>query len=81
MLLESIFKSYGSNIRQKAYNVDNPVQAKRSSGLGKRQHPFQPCSGLNSGVLLGESSISYPELRFACTGLSTFKTCGLVFET
>jgi len=44
MLLESNFKSY-DRIRRKAYNVDNLVQAERSSGL------------------------------------STFKTCGLVFET
>jgi len=32
MLLESNFKSYDST-RRKAYNVDNPVQAKRSSGF------------------------------------------------
>ena len=50
MLLESNFKSYG-RIRRKAYNVDNPVQAKRSSGLWKQQHLLQPRNGLNYYVV------------------------------
>jgi len=37
--------------RRKAYNVDNPVRAKRSSGLWRQRHPLQPRSGLNYYVV------------------------------
>jgi len=50
MLLESNFKSYGG-IRRKAYNVDNPVQAKRSSGFMETTPHIQPRSGLNYYVV------------------------------
>jgi len=33
MLVEKGFKNQGSSLRRKAYNVNNPVQAQRSSGL------------------------------------------------
>ena len=78
MLIEGNLKN-DSNIRRKAYNVDNPVQAKRSSGLWQQQPASQP-RGLNYFVVPVESGFhSYPELRFACTGLSAFKTYGLAF--
>ena len=64
-------------IRRKAYNVNNPVQAKRSSGIEIPLHNLscvavQPTTGLRAWVLY-----SLPELRFACTGLSMCKTYGL----
>ena len=43
-------KSYGG-IRRKAYNVDNPVQAKRSSGWKTNSHPLNPDSRLNYYVV------------------------------
>ena len=50
MLLESKLKSYG-RMRRKAYYVDNPVQAKRSSGFMNATPPAQPHSGLNYYVV------------------------------
>ena len=80
MQLESSFKSQDS-IHRKAYKVDNPLQAKRSSG-GKTALSFpQLRQELNSFGVKGERSVSpYPELRFACTGISTFKTFGLILN-
>ena len=80
MQLENNFKKQ-NNIRQKAYKVDNPLQAKRSSGYEK----ITPLLTNSEGVQLltelweGERAFS-PELRFACKGLSPFKTFGLIFE-
>jgi len=64
------------SVRRKAYDVDNPVQAQRSSGW--KNVSYLPATPL--GVELRRSSrvgggiFTYPELRCACTGLSTFKT-------
>ena len=80
MLLESNFKSNSSRIRRKAYNVDNPVQAKRSSGYGYNCHPINPVAGWTPAEFRERERISYPELRFACTGLSMRKTYGLVLK-
>ena len=68
------------SIRRKAYKVDNPVQAKAQLGV-ERPLSFPQ---LRVGVELlyrssGKRGVSpYPELRFACTGLFTFKTFGLI---
>jgi len=44
-----VFLSNYDEIRRKAYNVNNPVQAKRSSGLKNTLlHPFNPVRRLNS---------------------------------
>ena len=55
---------------------------KRSAVRGKTTSP--PTSELRrSSTLYGVERVvypCYPELRYACTGLSTFKTYGLVFE-
>jgi len=79
MLLERDFKNQVSRIRRKAYNIDSPVQAKRSSGLWMPPHTtqnsvgVQPATGLIGGVLSFTPSC-------ACTGLSMCKTYGLLFE-
>jgi len=46
MPLEQILKTY-ANIRRKAYNIDNPEQAMRSSGWKANSLPLNPESGLN----------------------------------
>ena len=56
---------------------------KRSAARGKGCRPHLP--ELRIGVqpatgLIGKVLSSYPELRFACTGLSICKTYGLLFE-
>ena len=70
------------NIRRKAYDVDNPVQAKRSSGYVKMTPPSLELrrSSTPNGVVRKWEILFHPELRFACTGLSTFKTFGLIIE-
>ena len=63
----------------KALNMDNPKQAKRSSGNIQISPPLQPRSGLNYYVVpTGVSKFSYPELRFACLGLSGFDAFGVL---
>ena len=65
-------------ICRKAYHVDNPVCNAR---LESTQSPAQLRMELNYYVVPVEAGFhSYPELRFACTGLSGFKTYGLVFD-
>jgi len=81
MLLEKIFKNYSSRIRRKAYNIDSPVQAQRSSGLWMPHPPHRTPVGVQPTTgLIGWVVYSYPELRFACTGLPICKTYGLLFE-
>jgi len=81
MVLEYIFCNC-SNIRRKAYHVDNPVQAKRSSGYLKMPPPSLELrrSSTPNGAVRKWEILFHPELRYACTGLSTFKTYGLIFE-
>jgi len=65
----------------KALNMDSPVQALGAARGNGNPPLFQPRSGLNSyGVPVWQVILLYPELRFACEGLSVFKTYGLVFD-
>ena len=76
-MLESNYKNYG-RIRRKAYNLNNPVC---NAGLGIDQSSSNSVLGVELLRSSGRGRFSsYPELRFACTGLSGFKTCGLAFE-
>ena len=45
MLLAIDFKNQDSSIRRKAYNVNNPVQAERSSGYERNVQPINPEAG------------------------------------
>ena len=65
-------------MRRKVCHVDNPV-----CNVGLRIYTIlaQLRMELNYYVVPVEAGFhSYPELRFACTGLSGFKTYGLVFD-
>jgi len=56
-------------IRRKAYNVDNPLQAKRSSGLMNISSSPQPRSGLNSyGVLYWDGHSLTPSCALLARG-------------
>jgi len=58
-----------------------PCKRSVARGNGNLSRP-QPRSGLNSyGIPVWQGISSCPELRFACKGLSTFKTYGLVWRT
>jgi len=66
-----------TKIRRKAFNMNNPVC---NAGLTSHTYAAQLRSELNCyAVPEGMGVLSYPELRFAYTGLFTFKTFGLVF--
>ena len=71
----------------KEFNIDNPVQAQRSSGQNTPISPELRRSSTKSerDVELLRSSVwcgaSYPELRFAHSGLSTSNSFGVVPET
>jgi hypothetical protein len=56
---------------RKASEIDNPAQAKRSTGVEEASSPPQLRRELNSyAVQLGSGPRSYPVLRSACAGLS-----------
>jgi len=75
MLLDCNFKSYDYAGRR--ITLITPCKRSAARGKGNQPHP-QPHSGLNYYVVPeGRESSFYPELRFACTGLSTYKTYGL----
>ena len=67
-----------AKIRRMAYNVNNPV-----CNAGLKNHPYITQLRIGVELLYAVSkdmgALSYPELRFAYTGLFTFKTYGLVF--
>jgi len=65
-------------IRRKAYNVDNPVC---NAGLRIYSIYRQLRMELNYYVVrVAWIFRFYPELRYACKGLSKFKIYGLVFD-
>ena len=76
MLSAHNFKN-NSSIRRKAYNRDNLVQA-AGAARGKRTSPLPPnFEGVQPATGLRRMDDSrYPELRFACKGLSTFIAFG-----
>ena len=79
MLLEKIFKSY-EKTRRKAYNIDNPVQAKRSSG---QKIPFphrnsvvvQPATGLSGYSYVLTPSCASLARGYQCVRPSVFLDC------
>jgi len=79
MLLENNFKIVVDYAGRRVMWI---TPCKRSAARGN-WNPLrpQPRSGLNSyGVPVWQEVSFYPELRYACKGLSTLKTYGLAFE-
>ena len=75
MLLE-IFKTVVNYAGRRVMWI-TPCKRSAARGKGNLSHP-QPRSGLNSyGVQVWQEVSFYPELRYACKGLSTLKTYGL----
>ena len=79
MLLESDYKKFMTEYAVRRIMWITPC--KRSAARGRKQSlTFQQLrQELNYYVVQKETDVlAYPELRFACTGLSMFKTYGLL---
>jgi len=77
MLLENDFKTVIEYAGRRATWI---TPCKRSAARGNKTIPAPELrrSSTRYGVE-GRADSHYPELRYACTGLSTFKTYGLAF--
>jgi len=79
MLLESDVKTVVAYAGRRIMWI---TPCKRSVARGKTISPATSelrRSSTRYGVE-GEEDSRYPELRYTCTGLSIFKTCGLAFS-